>query len=264
VSLMKSLGIIPARYDSTRFPGKALVVIDGKSMIRRVYEQASRCPGLNRVVVATDHEGILNHVRDFGGEAVMTAASHQSGTDRCAEALKILSASEQLEADIVVNIQGDEPFIFPEQISEVLSCFTDPGVSIATLARKIVSPHDITDPNVVKLVFDQDHRVLYFSRSAIPYVKNGKANETHASTGDRASAGVPGAIFYEHVGIYGFRQAVLPQLVQLPESSLERTESLEQLRWLQHGFRIFVRETEYKSISIDTPSDLLKIPDIMH
>ncbi|MFH1297178.1 MAG: 3-deoxy-manno-octulosonate cytidylyltransferase [Bacteroidota bacterium] len=245
---MKSLGIIPARYDSTRFPGKALFVIDGKSMIRRVYEQASRCRDLTKVIVATDHEGILKHVRDFGGEAVMTASRHKTGTDRCAEALGLVRAGEKEDFEVVVNIQGDEPYIFPEQISEVVHCFSNPSTVIATLARKIVNPEDITDPNVVKLVFDDHHRVLYFSRSSIPFLRNRSDGEKDQKIQ-----------FFEHVGIYGFRNDLLKQVVQLPESSLERAESLEQLRWLQHGFQIFVHETEYESISIDTPSDLLKI-----
>lgn len=245
---MKSLGIIPARYDSKRFPGKPLILIEGKSMIQRVYEQASNCRDLYRVVVATDHTGIMNQVRGFGGEVVMTDSSHKSGTERCAEAAGIIETERDEEFDVIVNIQGDEPFIFPEQISEVVNCFQNPTIGIATLARKISNPAEISDPNVVKLVFDDNHRVLYFSRSAIPHV-----HERAAATGKRAVA------FFEHVGIYGFRKPLLQELVKLPESSLEEAESLEQLRWLQNGFEIFVHETTFESISIDSPSDLLKI-----
>ena len=245
---MKSLGIIPARYYSTRFPGKPLVNIDGKSMIRRVYEQAACCPDLSAVVVATDHEGILKYVHDFGGEAVMTATTHNTGTERSAEAMEIVQFGKKVNFDIVVNIQGDEPFIFPEQISEVVRCFSNPGTNIATLARKILNPEDITDPNVVKVVFTEDHHVLYFSRAAIPYTRDRK-DETKGIED----------ILFQHVGIYGFRSTLLQKLVLLPESSLERTESLEQLRWLQNGFQIFIHETQYMSISVDTPSDLLKI-----
>ncbi|MBL7137569.1 MAG: 3-deoxy-manno-octulosonate cytidylyltransferase [Bacteroidales bacterium] len=248
---MKSLGIIPVRYDSTRFPGKALFVIDGKSMIRRVYEQASKCQDLSRVIVATDHEGILKHVHDFGGEAVMTASSHKTGTERCAEALELIRAAEKEDFELVVNIQGDEPYIYPEQISEVVYCFSNPSTVIATLARKIMNPEDITDPNVVKLVFDDHHRVLYFSRSPIPHWRNRSDEER-----------VKEVHFFEHVGIYGFRNSLLQQVVKLPESSLERAESLEQLRWIQHGYPMFVHITEYESISIDTPSDLIKISNM--
>lgn len=245
---MKVLGIIPARYDSTRFPGKPLIVIEGKSMIRRVYEQASRCTDLSRVVVATDHTGILGHVHSFGGEAVMTASTHKTGTERCAETLEIIQQGEEDDFDVVVNIQGDEPFIFPQQISEVVSCFSDPATRIATLARRIRVPEEVSDPNVVKLVYDDQHHVLYFSRSEIPYLRK--------RSGSGETAEFP---YLEHVGIYGFRKSLLPELVKLPESTLERAESLEQLRWLQNGFSIYVHETNYDSISIDSPADLLKI-----
>ncbi|MBE0647354.1 MAG: 3-deoxy-manno-octulosonate cytidylyltransferase [Bacteroidales bacterium] len=244
---MKTLGIIPARYDSSRFPGKPLVDIDGKSMIRRVYEQAAKCKELSKVIVATDHEGIRNHVLAFGGEAVMTSAVHRTGTERCAEALSIVLNGDE-EVDIIVNIQGDEPFIFPEQISEVIHTFSHPDIQVSTLARKIGDPEMLKDPNVVKLVFDDNHRVLYFSRSEIPYNRS------------RSGFGKKEEIFYfEHVGIYGFRKYFLQEAVTWPESSLERAESLEQLRWLQHGSAIYVHETAYKSISIDSPADLLKI-----
>lgn len=245
---MRSLGIIPARYESTRFPGKTLIVIDGKSMIQRVFEQACKCKDLSKVVVATDHQSILNHVREFGGDVILTATSHRTGTERCAEAFAALQARGEEDFDVVVNIQGDEPFIFPEQISEVVSCFSDPAVAIATLARRIRNPEDVTNPNVVKVVFDENLRVLYFSRAAIPHVREGSIPEKER-----------GALFYEHVGIYGFRQQVLRDVVKLPESALEKAEALEQLRWLQHGMEIFVRETDYPSISIDVPEDLLKI-----
>lgn len=245
---MKSLGIIPARYDSTRFPGKPLFVIEGKSMIQRVYEQASLCKDLSRVVVATDHSGILKHVQDFGGECVITASCHKTGTERCAEALEIILSENPDAIDVVVNIQGDEPFLSPEQISEVVSCFNDPAIRIATLARKICSREEVTDPNVVKLVCNDNHQVLYFSRSQIPFIRK--------RSGEKETTEFP---FLEHVGLYGFRKSILPELVKLPESSLERAESLEQLRWLQHGLPIYVKETTFPSISIDTPADLLKI-----
>lgn len=245
---MNNIGIIPARMNSTRFPGKPLVFIDGKTMIRRVYEQAILCRDLAKVVVATDHKSILDHVLDFGGEAVMTASSHNTGTERCAEALEMIQASDNIDYKLVINIQGDEPYLYPEQISEVVRCFSDPSVSIATLVREITNPEDITDPNVVKVVFDENHQVLYFSRQAIPYIRQ-----------KTSGAIISGVRFFEHVGIYGFRGDILSRLVLLPESQLERAESLEQLRWLQYGFRIFVRETNYQSISVDSPADLRKI-----
>jgi len=245
---MNSIGIIPARMNSTRFPGKPLVVIEGKSMIRRVYERTVLCHDLAKVVVATDHKSIFDHVLDFGGEAVMTASSHNTGTERCAEALEMIHARDNIEYNLVINIQGDEPYLHPEQISEVVRCFSDPSVPIATLVREIADPEDINDPNVVKVVFDENHQVLYFSRQAIPYIRQ-----------KTSGASVSGVRFFEHVGIYGFRGDILSRLVQLPESPLEQAESLEQLRWLQHGFQIFVRETNYQSISIDSPADLRKI-----
>lgn len=245
---MNSLGIIPARYESTRFPGKPLIMIEGRSMIRRVFEQASLCRELSRVVVATDHRGIFDHVLEFGGEAVLTVSTHKSGTERCAEALEIIMAAGSEAFDVVVNIQGDEPFISPGQISEVIHALGDPGTSIASLVRRIRTAADIVDPNVVKVVFDTRHHVLYFSRSAIPFERQRP---------DHPSAGITPV--FEHVGIYGFRAAILPELVRLPESSLERAESLEQLRWLQNGYHIVVAETDYESISIDSPADLLKI-----
>ncbi len=246
---MNALGIIPARYASTRFPGKPLAEIDGRSMIRRVYEQCLQCPDLSRVIVATDHPEILSHVLEFGGEAKMTSDRHRSGTERCAEVVEILRREgTMVPREAVINIQGDEPFIDPGQISEVAAAFGDPSTLIATLAGKITDPADITDPNVVKVVFTAEGRALYFSRSPVPFMRNVPAEEW-----------IERGTFYRHVGIYGYLPEVLDRLVTLPASPLETAESLEQLRWLEAGFPVTVRETGFESIAVDTPSDLLKI-----
>ncbi len=246
---MRVLAIIPARYASTRFPGKPLAIIDGKSMIRRVYEQCQECRDLSRIIVATDSKAISTHVAGFGGQVIMTSEHHRSGTERCAEVLeKLRRTKDFVPPDVVVNVQGDEPFIEPQQITEVIRIFREPGVMISTLAKKIRSAKDITNPNVVKVVFGSDHRAMYFSRSPIPYVRNHspEAWPEHAD-------------FFKHVGIYGYRPEILENLVTLPVSPMEKAESLEQLRWLDAGFSITVAETEYETIAIDTPADLLKI-----
>jgi 3-deoxy-manno-octulosonate cytidylyltransferase (CMP-KDO synthetase) len=249
---MKALGIIPARYASTRFPGKPLAMIDGRSMIRRVYEQCVQCPDLSRVIVATDSREILHHVKNFGGETVLTSANHRSGTERCAEVLEKLGRGKgAVKPEAIINIQGDEPFIDPRQISQVVIAFRDPNTAIATLAKRITSPKEIRDPNVVKVVFSGNGAALYFSRSPIPFLRNHPVKEWLRQ-----------GIFYKHVGIYGYRPEVLGKLVTLPVSSLESAESLEQLRWLEAGFSITVRETEYETVAVDTPSDLLKITNI--
>jgi len=249
---MKALGIIPARYASTRFPGKPLAMIGGLSMIRRVYEQCMKCPDLARVIVATDSREIFRHVKDFGGEVMMTSGKHRSGTERCAEVLaKVRKGRGAVKPDAVINIQGDEPFIDPGQISQVALAFGDRHTDIATLAKRITAAREITDPNVVKVVFAAGGPALYFSRSPVPFLRN------HPPA-DWLKKGV----FYKHVGIYGYRPEILGKIVTLPESPLETAESLEQLRWLEAGFRIIIRETEYDTIAIDTPSDLLKITNI--
>ncbi len=239
---MSVLAVIPARFASTRFPGKPLAVIGGKTMINRVYEQVSKA--LNDVVVATDDERIFDEVKSFGGKVVMTSANHQSGTDRCFEALTLIGN----DFDIVVNIQGDEPFIQPEQILQLIDCFRDKSVEIATLARKIEVQEGndfLFNPNVVKVTFNQEMNALYFSRSVIPYLRN--VNED-----DYLKQG----LHYTHIGMYAFRTEVLKQIVALPQSVHEKSESLEQLRWLDHGYSIRVAETNYKSFGIDTPEDL--------
>ncbi len=241
---MKILGIIPARYASTRFPGKPLVDINGKSMIRRVYEQALKSKALSKVIVATDDERIFKHVKDFGGYAVMTAATHQSGTDRCAEV--ILNETENW--DIAINIQGDEPFIFPEQIDAVAACFSDDAIQIATLVKKIENGSELLNPNTPKVVFNTNKQAIYFSRHPIPYNRN-------AAAGDWLNS----QAYYKHIGIYAYRASVLQNLTKLPVSQLEKTEALEQLRWIENGFKIQVEITTFESVAIDTPEDLLKL-----
>jgi len=241
---MKILGIIPARYGSTRFPGKPLVDIDGKTMVQRVYEQAKSCTNLTDVIVATDDERIFNEVVRFGGKVAMTANTHQSGTDRCAEVVNSLNENY----DVVINIQGDEPFINPEQIKQLFNCFTDSKTQIATLVKKISNPEDLFNENKVKAVLDKNNFALYFSRNPIPYFR-GEPKENWLNK----------HAYFKHIGIYGYQIAVLKEITQLNPSSLELTEGLEQLRWLENGYNIKVAETELEAIAIDTPEDLEKL-----
>jgi len=239
---MKSLGIIPARYASTRFPGKPLIDIGGKTMIRRVYEQSLQSR-LDKVVVATDDERIAEEVNRFGGEVILTAATHQSGTDRCAEVAKQFQ-----DFDIVVNIQGDEPFIAPEQINLVRDCFTNETVQLATLIKKIEHNDELFNINIPKVVINEQQEALYFSRHPIPFLRHQeKENWLTAHS------------FYKHIGIYGYRRIILLALTRLRPSSLETAESLEQLRWLENGYRIRTQVTTLETLAIDTPDDLLKI-----
>ncbi|TRX54357.1 3-deoxy-manno-octulosonate cytidylyltransferase [Fulvivirga sp. M361] len=241
--MTRIIGIIPARYHSTRFPAKALADIGGKSMIQRVYEQARQATKLDRVVVATDHQDILDAVERFGGDVVMTDAKHPSGTDRCHEAL-----SKQSDPfDYVINVQGDEPFISPKQI-DLLASLLEGTVQLATLAKKIDDPLEISDPNVVKVVFAKNGNALLFSRASIPYVRN-----------TEKSNWINHQDFHKHIGIYAYRADILHQITRLLPSSLEKSESLEQLRWLENGYQIKVAETDFPSIGIDTPEDLKKI-----
>lgn len=243
---MNILGIIPARYDSTRFPGKPLVEIKGKSMIMRVYEQSAIA--FKTVYVATDDDRIYHHVKSFGGEVIMTSREHKSGTDRCAEAA--LKISEELNAsfDIVVNIQGDEPFIQPSQLALLVSCFNDSETEIATLVKQIELEEDIWDPNKPKVVLNNKEQAIYFSRSAIPFIRN-VPKEEWLNKGK----------FYKHIGLYAYRSKILQEITKLPMSKLELYESLEQLRWIENGYKIGVRISDIETISIDTPEDLKKI-----
>ncbi len=242
---MQFTGIIPARYASTRFPGKPLVTIRGVSMIRRVYEQALKATSLSHVMVATDDQRIFDHVSSFG-KVVMTSPHHPSGTDRCFEAATRLQDELKISAsDVIVNIQGDEPFVQPEQIEELCRCFERKEVSLATLIKKISENEDVFNENIVKVVSDQQGRALYFSRSPIPFLRGAKKDDylkNHA--------------YFRHIGMYAYKMKVLEQITKLAPSSLEQAESLEQLRWLQNGFDLHVRETFFDSQGIDTPGDL--------
>ncbi len=244
---MKILGVIPARYASTRFPGKPLVVIDGKTMIQRVYEQAIRCGKLAKVVVATDNEAIFHHVILFGGNALMTGEHHATGTERCHEAVeKLGSAGENY--DFIINVQGDEPYIDPAQISQVADCFQYAHTQLATLIKKISSVEELINHNVVKVVVDNQGCAMLFSRSVIPFTRGNDMQTWLSET-----------TYYKHIGIYGYQASVLAKIVALPVSALERAESLEQLRWLEAGYRIQTQITEFESVAIDVPADLLKI-----
>jgi len=241
-------GIIPARWASTRFPGKPLADIGGKTMLRRVYEQASRSRSLQAVVVATDNDRIAEHVRSFGGRVVMTAADHPSGTDRCQEALLKLDTS----FDYVINIQGDEPFIEPEQIDELASVLENGKVELATQMIEVDSHEILFDRGEVKIVLNDRSEALYFSRMPIPFLKGVDEKEWH--TRHR---------YYRHVGMYAYRADILEQITRLPVSPLEKAESLEQLRWLEHGYRIRCVSTRFDSHCIDTPADIEKVLSIM-
>ncbi|GAB3254794.1 3-deoxy-manno-octulosonate cytidylyltransferase [Larkinella harenae] len=237
---MNILGIIPARYASTRFPAKALAEIDGKTMIQRVVEQSWKAESLSRVVVATDHEAIAGHVRSFGGEVMMTSENHQSGTDRCFEVMQAVGG----DVDYVINIQGDEPFIKPEQIN-LLASVLDGQTELATLVKKIDDLHVLTNPSTPKVVLNSRSEALYFSRQTLPYLRERKPEEW-----------LQFHTFYKHIGIYAYRADILGQITQLPPSSLETAEALEQLRWLENGYRIRCVVTELDSYGIDTPDDL--------
>jgi 3-deoxy-manno-octulosonate cytidylyltransferase (CMP-KDO synthetase) len=242
---MKVTGIIPSRYASTRFPGKPLALIGGKPMIQWVYEKASEA--LTSVYVATDDDRIANVVMKFGGRCVMTSPLHRSGTDRCAEASEIIESQSGESSDIIINIQGDEPFIRPEQIISLAGCFEDVRTDIATLIKPVEDEDEIFDPNKPKVVFSKDKVALYFSRSPIPYLQGKPRGEWHTS-----------ARFYRHIGIYAYRTGILRELSALKPAALEESESLEQLRWLANGYRIRVEETHYGPFGIDTPEDLEK------
>jgi 3-deoxy-manno-octulosonate cytidylyltransferase (CMP-KDO synthetase) len=245
---MKVLGVIPSRYASSRFPGKPLVIIDGKSMIQHVYEQAAKSKNLNKVLVATDDTRIEDHVKSFGGQVMLTSTDHSSGTERIGEVIRYIEEKGSDDFDIVVNIQGDEPRLDPGQIDQAISCFTDPSVQISTLMKQISDEEEIFNPNVVKVVVDTNSEALYFSRSAIPFLRDYEHDDW-----------ISKQKFYKHIGIYVFRIDILKAVLKLPVSFLEKAESLEQLRWLENGFKIKVLPTQFETVSIDTPGDLLKL-----
>ena len=243
---MTFTAIIPARYASTRFPGKPLAVLGGKTVIQRVYEQVGSV--LSEVYVATDDERIFSCVESFGGKAVMTRADHQSGTDRIQEAVEKTAT----QADVIINVQGDEPFIQPSQIKTLMQLFDDPSTQIGTLGKRFESIEAVENPNSPKIVTDQRGFALYFSRSVIPFIR-GKAHEDWLGE-------YP---FLKHLGVYAYRREVLAEVTQLPQSSLEKAESLEQLRWLQNGYRIRVGLTDVETVGIDTPEDLQRAEEFL-
>lgn len=247
---MKSIGIIPSRYASTRFPGKPLVEIKGKTMIQRVYEQSAKSKILSKLIVATDDERIFNHVKSFGGEVLMTNINHTNGTSRCNEIISILEKKGE-NYDVVVNIQGDEPNINPEQINSVVALFENSNVQIGTLAKKISSSDELFDPNVVKVVIGDDNNALYFSRLAIPALR-----------GIENSKWLNNFTFFKHIGIYSYSTRVLKAISTMPAGKLEQAEKLEQLRWLENGISISIDITDYESVAIDTVDDLQKLENI--
>lgn len=244
---MNPIGIIPARYASTRFPAKPLIDISGKSMIQRVYEQAKKAQGLDKVVVATDDERIYNHVLAFGGEVVMTSTEHQSGTDRCAEVARMFP-----DFEIVVNIQGDEPFINPMQIEKLVQCFEKPSTEIATLVKRIEQEDDLWNQNTPKVILNGIGEALYFSRATIPHLR-----------GEEVSNWFKKQTYYKHIGIYAYKAEILQQITALTPSSLERAEALEQLRWLENGYKVQTAITDLETIAIDTPEDLNKLASLL-
>ena len=244
---MRILGIIPARYGSSRFPGKPLLDLKGKTMIQRVVEGASKAALLTDLIVATDDQRIADEVLRFGGKVMMTDSNHPTGTDRCAEVLRNLPESY----DVVINIQGDEPLVDARQLDQLLQAFSNPDVQIATLASRKIEMEDILNPNRIKLVVDKHHNALYFSRSPIPNFANAKGEPLEIYP------------FLRHIGLYAYRSEVLLQLSKLEETPLEKIESLEQLRWLYNGYSIRVVETEIETPNIDTPEDVEKVLNLL-
>lgn len=240
----KFIGIIPARYASTRFPGKPLAMLGGITVIERVYTRVKRV--LSEAIVATDDDRIYNAVKSFGGIAVMTSTTHRSGTDRCYEAYLNNGGNQ----DVVINIQGDEPFIHPEQLESIIRCFDDDDTQIATLVRPFAPARpfsELSNPNTPKVVVDCDGYAKYFSRSVIPYLRNVEQEQWPSRHP-----------YYTHIGLYAYRADVLARITQLPQSSLEIAESLEQLRWLENGYKIKVGVSNHETIGIDTPEDLAR------
>lgn len=243
---LRFIGIIPARYASSRFPGKPLAMLGDKLVIRRVVEQVSKV--LDDVFVATDDQRILDAVTAFGGKAIMTRPDHQSGTDRICEALDKIGG----DYDVVINIQGDEPFIQPSQICTVMECFDNPQTQIATLGKPFENLESVKNPNSPKIILDNNGFAMYFSRSVIPFIRGKEETEWLGSY-----------TFLKHIGMYAYRTEVLRQVSALPQSSLEKAESLEQLRWLQNGYRIKVGFTDVETIGIDTPEDLQRAEEFL-
>ncbi len=244
---MKFVGIIPARYASTRFPGKPLALINGKPMIQRVYEQCIKAKVVSDVYIATDNVDIEDHVKSFGGNVVMTSENHSNGTDRCSEVIEILE-KRGVFYDVAINIQGDEPFIDPEQIEQVARCFTgNEKTKLATLVKEIKSIDELLDLSEAKVVIGKLNEAIYFSRYPIPFY-NGVDEKDYLNHHK----------YYKHIGIYAYQTQILKELSKLEQSPLEVAESLEQLRWIENGYDIKVEFTDFESYSIDTPEDITK------
>ena len=246
------IGIIPARYESKRFPGKVLADVLGKSMIRRVYEQALKSEILSQVIIGTDDERIRDHAESFGAEVIMTSQKHRNGTERCNEVITRVIKENNISDEVVpINIQADEPFIDPKMIDQLASSFDNPETEIATIIKEIHDHDTLFDAGTVKAVVDKNGNALYFSRSPIPYFRNSDKQDwlkVHR--------------FYKHIGIYAYRSGVLDKIVFLKSTPLEEAESLEQLRWLENGIKIVTQITEFESIGIDSPEDLLKLTNL--
>ncbi len=240
---MKILGIIPARFASSRFPGKPLADIAGKSMIQRVYEQCQKSSKLHKIVVATDDQRIFDHVAAFGGNVIMTSENHPSGTDRCNEVAVKLPGF-----DVCINIQGDEPLIDPSQIDLLCACFDDETVELGTLVKEIHTEAELFNQNTPKVVINQDMEATYFSRATIPFLRNIRQEDWLQSH-----------TFFKHIGIYGYRTTTLSWITKLEVSGLEKAEALEQLRWIENGYKIKVAVTDSESQAVDTPEDLQKV-----
>lgn len=247
---MEFLGIIPARYGSTRLEGKPLVDIKGKPMIQWVYEKTKLA--LNHVVVATDDERIMTVVKEFGGEAVMTSAAHTTGTNRCLEALQKANKFHNTNFDVVINIQGDEPMLHPDQIKTLIHCFDDPNAELASLVIPVTDPIDLDNESEVFVTFDKDMNALYFSRAVIPVVHGVERRDWMNHT-----------TFYKHLGLYGYTAEALKKFANLPQSKLEKSEKLEQNRWIENGGKIKMGITEHQSIPVDTREDLKRIREII-
>lgn len=245
---MKILGIIPARYGSSRFEGKPLALINGRMMIQRVYEQAKKADKLAEVVVATDDQRICDAVVSFGGKVVMTSSNHKSGTDRCREVVEKVGA----DFDAVINIQGDEPYINPLQINQIAALISDDDTQIASLCKPIRDIDELLSHNAVKVVVDKNGKALYFSRYTIPFQRN----ETDTTKWMQLRT------YYKHIGIYAYKSQILKEISALPQSGLEMSEALEQLRWLENGYAVRMGVTEYESYSVDVPDDIKKIETV--
>ncbi len=252
---MKAVGIIPARYKATRFEGKVLAPLCGKPVIQHVWEKAKGAHNLDDLIIAADDDRIIKGVESFGGKATLTAKQHPSGTDRLRE------IANPLDVDVVVNIQADEPLIQPAMIDElVMELFEDRDIVMATLMKRIDNPEDINNPNVVKVVVDKDNFALYFSRTAIPFYKKGTAPFFPRVEKEQEKGRCP---LFKHIGLYSYTKDFLFTFANLPPSTLERAEGLEQLRALENGYKIKVLETAYDTVGIDTPEDLKKAEEIL-